>query len=214
MTGRFTSRREIALVACALLVPIPVLAASGLGVPLPSMVERGLASLLPLPGGQETSSPDSESGTAAATVGSTGGPATEGRAAVPDSEDAEFSSSAFSAAATPGASTETTVRGGGTTGSGDSEDEDRPAADDDPPAPAPEEPLPAPEPERLPAVETSTAAGTSEAPLLEVTTDEDGVTADVAVGDDGAGVSVDTGLGDGEAPDVDVTLPGSGIGIP
>ncbi len=36
------SRREIALVAGALLLPIPVLAGSGLIFPLPEAVERGI----------------------------------------------------------------------------------------------------------------------------------------------------------------------------
>jgi len=42
------SRREAALVAAALLLPIPILAQSGLSVPLPGGVERGLGSLVTL----------------------------------------------------------------------------------------------------------------------------------------------------------------------
>jgi hypothetical protein len=56
------SRRELAIVAAALLLPIPLLAASGVMVPLPSAVERALVSLLPggevetgLDGGQPVS---------------------------------------------------------------------------------------------------------------------------------------------------------------
>ncbi|MDQ3378940.1 MAG: hypothetical protein M3546_01265 [Actinomycetota bacterium] len=45
------SRREIALVAGALLLPIPVLAGSGLTFPLPDAVERGIASLSQSAGG-------------------------------------------------------------------------------------------------------------------------------------------------------------------
>jgi hypothetical protein len=41
------SRRELAALAAALLLPIPLLVASGLVLPLPSGVERGLVSLLP-----------------------------------------------------------------------------------------------------------------------------------------------------------------------
>jgi hypothetical protein len=56
------SRREVALLAAALLVPIPALAVSGLEVPLPGVVARGLASLVPggtdQPGSRETSSTD------------------------------------------------------------------------------------------------------------------------------------------------------------
>jgi hypothetical protein len=41
------SRREVALVAGALLLPIPLLATTGLSLPLPGLVERAVASLLP-----------------------------------------------------------------------------------------------------------------------------------------------------------------------
>jgi hypothetical protein len=41
------SRRELAALAAALLLPIPLLVASGLVLPLPSGVERGIVSLLP-----------------------------------------------------------------------------------------------------------------------------------------------------------------------
>jgi hypothetical protein len=41
------SRRELAAVAAALLLPIPLLAASGLRLPLPGAIERGVASLVP-----------------------------------------------------------------------------------------------------------------------------------------------------------------------
>jgi hypothetical protein len=41
------TRREVALVAGALLLPIPLLAATGLNVPLPGLVERAVASILP-----------------------------------------------------------------------------------------------------------------------------------------------------------------------
>lgn len=47
MRYRAGSRRELAALAAALLLPIPLLMASGLVLPLPSGVERGLVSLLP-----------------------------------------------------------------------------------------------------------------------------------------------------------------------
>jgi hypothetical protein len=47
MKARFRSRRELATVAAALLLPIPLLVAAGLVLPLPSGVERGVVSLLP-----------------------------------------------------------------------------------------------------------------------------------------------------------------------
>jgi len=49
------SRREAALVAAALLLPIPLFAQSGLSVPLPGVVERGLGSLVTLDAGDERS---------------------------------------------------------------------------------------------------------------------------------------------------------------
>lgn len=47
MSAARAHRRELAAVALALLLPIPLLAASGLHLPLPAAVERGLASLTP-----------------------------------------------------------------------------------------------------------------------------------------------------------------------
>lgn len=47
MTKSGLSRREVALVAGALLLPIPLLATTGLSLPLPGLVERAVASLLP-----------------------------------------------------------------------------------------------------------------------------------------------------------------------
>jgi hypothetical protein len=44
------SRQELAAVAAALLLPIPLLAASGLRFPLPGVIERGVASLTPAGG--------------------------------------------------------------------------------------------------------------------------------------------------------------------
>ena len=54
-------RREVALLAAALLVPIPALAVSGLEVPLPGVVARGLASLVP--GGTDRRGPREASST-------------------------------------------------------------------------------------------------------------------------------------------------------
>lgn len=51
MKGYGLSRREAAFVVIALLLPIPLFAASGLGVPLPGVVDDGLTSLLPGGGG-------------------------------------------------------------------------------------------------------------------------------------------------------------------
>ena len=50
MSDARISRRELAVVALALLLPIPLLAASGLRFPLPGVIERGVASLTPAGG--------------------------------------------------------------------------------------------------------------------------------------------------------------------
>jgi hypothetical protein len=47
VTQADVSRRELAAVAAALLLPIPLLVASGLRIPLPGAVERAVASLAP-----------------------------------------------------------------------------------------------------------------------------------------------------------------------
>ena len=66
------SRREIAFVAIALLLPIPLLAGSGLSLPLPAAVERGVASLSPFAEGNiEVSGGKAASGVASAKVGAT-----------------------------------------------------------------------------------------------------------------------------------------------
>jgi hypothetical protein len=214
MIERHLSRRELALVACALLVPIPVLAASGLGIPLPSAVERAVASLLPLPGSQETSVPTLELGTAAAADGSTGGqPTTEGRAAVPDSASTKAPDAGLRAG-TGQASTATTTRSGGTGSEGGDEDGSPPTGGDEAPTP-PEGPLPGPLPgpeEPEPAADTPAAAAQPTPPTLEIAVDGPDVSVEAVVGDD-VGVSVD--VGGAESPlDVDVTLPGPGFGIP
>jgi len=66
------SRREIGFVAIALLLPIPLLAGSGLSLPLPESVERGVASLSPFAEGDvQVSGGRAASGVASAQVGST-----------------------------------------------------------------------------------------------------------------------------------------------
>jgi len=66
------SRREIAFVAIALLLPIPLLAGSGLSLPLPEALERGVASLSPFAEGSvEVSRGNAASGAASTKVGAT-----------------------------------------------------------------------------------------------------------------------------------------------
>lgn len=78
MTRFGLTRREVALVAGALLLPIPLLAATGLNVPLPGPVERAVASLLPSAVGA------SEPGASAVVPGSDA-PARAAAAAIPPS---------------------------------------------------------------------------------------------------------------------------------
>ena len=67
------SRSEIALVAVALLVPIPLLAASGLHLPLPDPVVQGVASLLPsAEGNTQAAAPAKASGLVSGTISATG----------------------------------------------------------------------------------------------------------------------------------------------
>jgi hypothetical protein len=49
------SRRELALVAAALLLPVPILAVSGLSAPLPDAIERGIGSVVTLEAEDERS---------------------------------------------------------------------------------------------------------------------------------------------------------------
>jgi len=52
---RTLSKRELALVAAALLLPVPLFAQSGLSLPLPGAVERGFGSLVTLEANDERS---------------------------------------------------------------------------------------------------------------------------------------------------------------
>jgi hypothetical protein len=75
-------RREAALVAAALLLPIPLLALSGLTVPLPGVVERSLGSLVTL-----DTDRDGSSGTERAGSPSSGQSSVASRAEAPSSGD-------------------------------------------------------------------------------------------------------------------------------
>jgi hypothetical protein len=233
MTERRGSRRELALVACALLLPIPVLAASGLGIPLPSQVERGLASLLPLAGGPKASVPTLDSGTAAAPDGSTGGqPATEGPAAVPV-EGALPPGTPFPPGVQEPSGGATSGSGGGTGSGGSGDEPSPPTGDDTPPddGPAPEDgPAPgdgpAPDVDK-PSSSEPRSAGPSDAPPLTVAVAGPGASAgaslsgnagsvDVSLGDgeQNVGVSADTAVDEGSVTDVGGGLPNPGLGIP
>jgi hypothetical protein len=187
------SRRELALVACALLLPIPLLAATGLGVPLPGTVERGLASLVPfLP-------PATDGRTAAA----------PGRAAAQGAGSSAFTREEAEATRRPEPPriTPSTVAprsfpapSGTGGGSGTFEDLPAPDAGGDPGAdptandsPAPEAPTPSPAPDAgAPPVPTATAAA------------DTGSSVDVDAGGVSVEADVDTPL---DLPPVEAEIP-------
>lgn len=211
MTERRVSRRELALVACALLLPVPVLAASGLGIPLPSTVERGLASLLPLQSSTEDSVPTLDSGTAAATGSPTGGrPA----AAVPESEGALPPGTPFPRVGGLDGSSGSGSGGGtagGTGSEGAGEEGDPPSGDDTPPLDEP-----APDVGEPDASEPASVSSTAEA-SLEVAVDAPGASATVSLSDEGVTVDAtldDENLAEGTLPGASKVLPTPGLGIP
>lgn len=207
------SRRELTLVACALLLPIPLLAATGLGVPLAAPVERGLASLLPFAAEAQEGSSTAADGSAAATAG-------EGSAA---GQPVSGSSARSPAAAAPRIGTSSAVDviapTSGTSGS-------RPGPD---PPDGDTDPAPTPEggPEPTPHVPTAGPAEASVTPAggdneLHVEVDAGDVDASVEVSPS-EGVVVETtlgtttvGVGTGDALPVtpDVTPPLPGLPVP
>jgi hypothetical protein len=166
------SRRELALVACALLLPIPLLAATGLGVPLPGTVERGLASLVPF-------APPVTDGDVAPSP------------AAPRSPDASSSVFARGSAAaarkpepprtTPSTAVPRTNPAPSDAGGGSGTFENLPAPDD---SPAPVPPPPAPTPS-APAPETgeppAPIAAAVEGPTVSVEVDDEGGKLEVVV---------------------------------
>jgi hypothetical protein len=213
------TRREVALVAGALLLPIPFLAATGLNVPLPGLVERAVASLLPGDVGVD------EPGAAAVVPGSKATPA---RAATPASSPATPVKSLRGRGAVAGAASglaRTTVGGpigvdapgtgdppsdGGTPSGGDPE----PGADPVPEATPP--PLPLPLPDTVPtAPDPVPDAVIPDAVLPDDTVPDDAVPEelpiDVSVGENGIAMGSDSGASvevtTENVPGVDVETP-------
>jgi len=167
------SRGEVALVTSALLLPIPLLAATGLNAPLPGIVERAVASLLP--GAATTAEPGAT--TAAPSSGSQAPVTSEstpvddassrGRKAASGAEDSpsRAGDDGFGGIDTP--SSDDPPVGGGT-----------PPGDDPGPGAGPANPQTVPTP---PDIASPDTAADQELPVQ------------IAVGEDGVGVRNDSG---------------------
>lgn len=199
-----SSRRELASVACALLLPIPLLVATGLNVPLPGVVERAVASLLPgaaapgaaalAPGapGQSEGSARAELAPAVAHVSSRRNESLLG-ADDPPSRTADGGSSGVDAP-DPG----DPPIGGGT-----------PPGDDPGPGADPGDPQPTPAPPDIVSPAPDVVAG--QEPPVQLSVSEDGASVGVG-GDSGASVSVTTE--DGAQVDVPTPPPVPATPVP
>jgi hypothetical protein len=187
-------RREVAAVAAALLLPVPLLAATGVRLPLPAAVERGLASVTP--GGdfdaplreRAPARPDPAPAEAPAGESLTPAARTEGvRGASSVSVELDSGRASRDAGAPdrPEGGTETKPPGPGPGGPGTGPAD---APGDDTPAVPPRE-SPPPPPATLPATPAP-----AEAPAdLAVGLDAGGVSVEVEAGSDESGVTVSAG---------------------
>ncbi len=205
MTRFGLTRREVALVAGVLLLPIPLLAATGLNVPLPGVVERAVASLLP--GAIGANEPG-----ASAVVPGSNAPA---RAASPAySPSASATSPRGRGTASGAASDLARTKVGGpigvnAPGIGDSPPDGGTPSGDDPGAgadPVPERATPAPSLPLPDPVPTAPVLVPDDAVPEDIVPEE--LPIDVSVGEDGVAIGTDSG-----AP-VDVTTEdGPGVGV-
>jgi hypothetical protein len=185
--------REVAVVAAALLLPVPLLAAAAVHLPLPAAVERGLASVTP--GGSfeapvqqaAPSRPDTTAAEPSAGDGvdasSPGGEQASSSVVVPPDPDALGTEGGVGRAGRPqeGAD-ERPAPLPPDTGSDDPPGEDSP--DPPPPGSPPTEPDPPP----------ASAASTEEPPgELAIGLDAGGVSTEVEAGSDGVDVTVSAG---------------------
>ncbi len=180
-------RREVAVVAAALLLPVPLLAATAVHLPLPAAVERGLASVTP--GGSfdlpiRRAAPPAETDTASAEPSAGAGvqaPSADGEETNDSAVPVGRGSQAASADRPQGGAAEPAEPQPPETGSDDS------PRGDSPDSPPPEGP-PA-EPDSPPA----TSAQAEAADLLAVGLDAGGVSTDVEADADGVEVTVSAG---------------------
>lgn len=195
---RSSSRRELGLIACALLLPIPLLAVSGLSVPLSSAVERGIASLVPSATGADD---DALSRSASAKGVPPNGELGLARVRASQGTDAALPGGSRVGSDDPG---RPDGAAGGTGNGGD------PTGSDGAPPTGGNTPPDSPGTEgQAPAAEDSSAgSGSNAAPGVQVTGVGQGTSAGVYAG--GEGVTVDTGSSDGSgAPNasVEITYP-------
>lgn len=220
------SRRDAALVAAALLIPIPVLAQSGLSVPLPSAVERSLGSLVTLDsndqrtgtqttGNASADNPDGQaSGRASLRIHRPGGVAQLVEDETQMAADSSQTASDESVGDSDGGGETSTEGDPGEAGGGSD-------------AGSPGEPASSDGPESPPSDSGSGSGGGSVAstaePGLQVSAAGSGSSATVSVGTEGIGIDLgaDEGgtAGDETGLEVDVTQPdgsstGTGVTIP
>jgi hypothetical protein len=191
--GAGKPRREVAVVAAALLLPVPLLAATGVHLPLPAAVERGLASVTPgdgfaVPIREALSArPDSRQAEQSA-VGSA-------QVASPGGEQA--SSSAFVGARAPARDVRDSDRPQVAGAEGGGVEPAEPQPPDTPPGDSPREDSPDSSPPEAPPAEPdtppATAAQAEAADLLAVGLDAGVVSTDVEADADGVEVTVSAG---------------------
>ncbi len=188
------SRGEVALVTGALLLPIPLLAATGLNVPLPGIVERAVASLLP--GAAVTAEP----GATTAAPGSGSQASVTAESAPADDASARGREAARGADDSPSRAVDEGSSESDTPSTGDPPvGGDTPPGNDPGPGAGPANPQTVPTPPDLASPTPDTAAD-QELPLQ------------VSVGEDGVGVSNDAGASvsvttTDDGPQVDVGTP-------
>jgi hypothetical protein len=225
---RSLSRRELGLVAAALLVPLPVLAATGLSAPLPNAIERALGGLVVMDAHDEqTDSPATVAASGAGTgvkrsangsLALTLGSGRSGRRALSPSTLSSLVTSSTNRNETGGdADTQTKHESSPDQNGGGTGEPEQPAG--------PGEPGPADD-----SAADNKAAGRT-APSAQIGVGGQGTTAGVSVGP--SGVRVDAGadsggagldekadagatvtLSDGSSTGVGVTVPGSGVPVP
>jgi hypothetical protein len=190
------SRQELAAVAVALLLPIPLLVASGMRIPLPGAIERGVASLTP---GVVFDAAVVE----AEPARTPGEPAVASRAAGEETASADDSHAVSSATVEPNAGV-TSARHG---------ESDEPTPETNPPSP----PSPRTDDKTPPGKNDSDPAGDISEPTAAepvgsanvetgVTIEAEAATASVQIAVTDSGVAVDTGGDADVGPPLEIPL--------
>ena len=208
MNSHRMSRRELALVAAALLLPLPLIAESGLSLPVPGGVKHGFGSLITLDADRDSSGTTargtvsesgtrpSHSGSASLSIARTRHRSTRSRAALLDRGIGTTSASAGSRGSSSTTDAETPKGGGDTDNTGSSGNHgstNRPTSPRGTGTPRGDSGgAPQFEPDRMPGVDLHAAGqGTTSG----VSVNADGVSVDVASDSGGVGDDVSTGVG-------------------